>query len=81
MSKAGLIALLGLLSAALPFIGIPMSVKTALAVVFGLLILGLGFLVREERRWLLRAFQGDRQTDAYTENGAHEYGESISKTG
>lgn len=89
MSKAGLISLLGFLSALLPFVGIPLGVKTVLAVVFGVLILALGFLVREERRWLLRARNGDHQTDAYTENGlmandapsdAQGYGQNIRKT-
>jgi len=79
MSKAGLISLIGLLSIFLPFIGIPMGAKTILAVVFGVLILILGFLVREERRWLVRALKGDHQTDAYTENGAHAYGQSINE--
>jgi hypothetical protein len=37
--------------------------------VFGLLIIGLGFLVRQERIWLGRALHGEHTTDAYTENG------------
>jgi len=69
MSKAGLIALLGLLLALMPFLGIPLAVKTPLTVLFGIIILVLGFLVREERRWLLRALRGDHQTDAYSESG------------
>lgn len=79
MSKAGLIALLGFLLALMPFIGIPLVAKTVLTVVFGILILLLGFLVREERRWLLKALQGDQHTDSYTENGTRGYGESISE--
>ena len=78
MSKAGLISLLGFILAAMPFIGIPVAIKITLTVLFGLLVLALGFLVREERRWLLRALKGDHQTDAYTENGAQGYGQKIS---
>ena len=80
MSKAGLIVLLGLLSALLPFVGIPTTTKTVLAVIFGLVILALGFLVREEKKWIIRALEGDHQTDAYTENGAREYGQNLNKT-
>lgn len=80
MSKAGLIALLGLLSALLPFIGIPTAIKTALAVIFGLVILALGFLVREEKKWIIRTLQGDHQADAYTENGVHKYGQNQTET-
>ncbi|MEK7613571.1 MAG: hypothetical protein AAB439_01680 [Patescibacteria group bacterium] len=79
MSKAGLIALLGFVLAVMPFLGIPTGAKTLLSVVGGLLILALGFLVREERRWLMRALKGDHQTDAYTENGAQGYGQKISE--
>lgn len=81
MSKAGVIALLGLLTALLPFVGIPTTFKTALAVIFGLLILALGFLVREEKRWIIRTLQGDHKTDAYTENGAHTYDQSVQNSG
>lgn len=73
MSKAGLIAFLGLFSALMPFLGIPTTAKTTLTVVFGLLILALGFLVREEKKWIIRALKGDHKTDAYTENGANAY--------
>lgn len=76
MSKAGLITLLGFLSAVLPFLGIPTLFKTILFVIFGLLIMGLGFLVREERRWLMRAISGDHEKDAYTENGMEQYAQS-----
>lgn len=81
MSKAGLIALLGLLTAFLPFVGIPNAAKTVVAVILGLLIFALGFLIREERRWLLRSLKGEHRTDAYTENGARGYGETTQKTG
>ncbi len=70
MSKGGLIVLLGFLAAFLPFTGFPIGVKTALAVVFGILVMALGFLVRQERIWLLRAVSGEHKTDAYTETGA-----------
>lgn len=79
MSKAGLIALLGGLLALMPFIGIPSAAKVGLTVLFGGVVLILGFLVREERRWLMRALSGDHQTDAYTENGAHGYAKQVSE--
>lgn len=79
MSKAGLIVLLGLVVAFTPFLGIPTDVKTTVAVVAGLLILVLGFLVREERRWLMRALSGDHHTDAYTENGAQGYAKQVTE--
>ena len=76
MSKAGIITFLGFLSALLPFLGIPSVFKSILFVVFGLLIMGLGFLVREERRWLMRAIKGDHKKDAYTENGTQQYAQT-----
>lgn len=76
MSKAGLIALFGLIMAFLPFFGIPNVVKTGMFVVLGVLVAGLGFLVREERRHLLRALSGEHKTDAYTESGARGYAEN-----
>lgn len=79
MSKAGFIALLGLITIFMPFLGIPNDVKVTLTVGGGVLILILGFLVREERRWFLRALKGDHQTDAYTENGAHGYAQQVSE--
>lgn len=70
MSKGSSIVILGLISAFLPFTGFPLVVKITLAVVIGFLIMALGFLVRQERLWLLRALSGEHKTDAYTENGA-----------
>lgn len=70
MSKAAAIIILGFLAAFLPFVGIPSGVKIILAVLFGLSIMALGFLVRQERIWLLRALSGEHKTDAYTESGA-----------
>lgn len=69
MSKGATILVLGFLLAFLPFTGFPNIVKTTLAVVCGLAIMGLGFLVRQERLWLVRALSGEHKTDAYTENG------------
>ena len=50
---------------------------------FGVAILVLGFLVREERKWIIRALKGDHQVDAYTENDANgkEYGQELETTG
>lgn len=70
MSKGSALVLLGLLSAFLPFTGFVPAIKIGLAVIFGFLIMGLGFLVRQERLWLLRSLKGEHKTDAYTENGA-----------
>lgn len=70
MSKAAAIVILGFFTAFLPFTGFPGVVKIVLAVLFGLSVMALGFLVRQERIWLLRALSGEHKTDAYTENGA-----------
>ena len=69
MSKAGFIVLLGVIAIFLPFLGIPTVAKTVVAVGSGVLVAVLGLLVREERRWLLRALKGDHRTDTYSENG------------
>ncbi len=68
MSKGSTILLLGLLVAFLPFTGFSTIIKIILAVLFGFTLMVLGFLVRQERLWLLRAMSGERKTDAYTEN-------------
>lgn len=70
MSKAGAIVVLGFVAAFLPFTGFPSGVKTVFMVLAGLLIMALGFLVRQERIWLTRALKGTHKTDAYTESGA-----------
>ena len=70
MSKAASIVILGFVAAFLPFTGFPGGVKTVLMVIVGLLVMALGFLVRQERIWLVRANSGEHKTDAYTENGA-----------
>jgi len=70
MSKAAAIIVLGFFAAFLPFTGFPGGVKMALGALIGLSIMALGFLVRQERIWLLRALSGEHKTDAYTENGA-----------
>lgn len=75
MSKGSAIIVLGLLSAFIPFTGFGALVKV-LAVLFGFLIMGLGFLVRQERLWLLRSLSGEHKTDAYTENTAPQSGTS-----
>jgi hypothetical protein len=69
MSKGGLMTSLGLVIIAVPFLGMPSLAKTIILLVSGVLIAFLGILIREERRWLLRALSGDSETDAYTENG------------
>jgi hypothetical protein len=69
MSKAGAIIVLGFLIAFLPFTGFPAAFETVLAIILGLLTMILGFLVRQERLWLLRSKSGERKTDSYAENG------------
>jgi len=69
MSKGSTILVLGLLLAFLPFTGFPNAIKMTFAVIFGVVVMILGFLVRQERLWLLRALSGEHKTDAYTENG------------
>lgn len=68
MSKAGAIIVLGFLTAFLPFTGFSSGYETLLAIVFGLLTMMLGFLVRQERLWLLRSRPGEQKTDSYAEN-------------
>jgi len=70
MSKAAAIIILGFLTAFLPFTGFPGVVKIVIAVFMGFAVMALGFLVRQERIWLLRALSGEHKTDAYTESGA-----------
>jgi len=68
MSKGGAIIILGFLTAFLPFTGFSSGFETVLAIIFGLLIMMLGFLVRQERLWLLRSRPGEQKTDSYAEN-------------
>ncbi len=72
MSKSGAIIVLGFITAFLPFTGFPAAFETTLAIVFGLAIMVLGFLTRQERLWLLRSRSGEHKTDSYAENGPHE---------
>ena len=68
MSKGSLIILLAFLITFLPFTGFPTGVKTVFAIVFGLMTMALGFLVRQERIWLLSAIKGESKTDAHPES-------------
>lgn len=68
MSKAGAIIVLGFLAAFLPFTGFPSGFETVLAIILGLAIMVLGFLVRQERLWLKRSVSGEHKTDSYSEN-------------
>jgi hypothetical protein len=70
MSKGSLIAILGLIIAFMPFTGFPLAVKTLVSVIAGIFLLVIGFLVRQERLWLLRTLSGEHKTDVYAENGA-----------
>lgn len=68
MSKGAAIILLGLFTVFLPFTGFPEGFKTVLAIIFGLLTMALGFLVKQEREWLIRDIRGKRSADTYAEN-------------
>ena len=68
MSKGAIIVVIGILVAFLPFTGFPTGVKTVLAIILGLGVAGVGFLVRQERIWLLRLLKGQHSTNAYSEN-------------
>lgn len=61
--------ILGFCAAFLPFTGFPGGIKMFLGALLGLLIMGIGFLIRQERIWLLRALKGEHKTDAYAEHG------------
>lgn len=73
MSKGGLVTLFGFVLLVTPFLGIPMLAKTIVTIIGAVIIMLLGVLMREERRWLMRAISGDHEYDAYTENGTREY--------
>lgn len=70
MSKAVIVAILGLVVILIPIDGLPDRVSTILTVLAGIAIFILGLLMRVERLWLLRSLQGGHKTDAYAENGA-----------
>jgi hypothetical protein len=71
MSKGGAIIVLGFLTAFLPFTGFSSGFETILAIVFGVATMVLGFLVRQERLWLLRSRPGEQKTDSYAESRPH----------
>lgn len=70
MSKAVIVAILGIIVAFIPIDGLPDRVSTIITVLAGVSIAVLGILMRFERLWLIRARLGGHTTDAYTENGA-----------
>lgn len=75
MSKAVIVAVLGIVVMLLPFDGLPEVVTTWLTVILGAAVTILGLLMRFERLWLIRAMRGGHKTDAYAENGIPERGE------
>lgn len=72
MSKGSLIALLGLLIAVMPFTGFPLAAKITVTVIAGLLLVALGFLVRQERLWLLKSLSGEQKNDVYAESAPYQ---------
>jgi predicted tellurium resistance membrane protein TerC len=70
VSKAVIVAILGIIVAFVPIDGLPDRVSTIITVLAGLSIAVLGVLMRFERLWLIRARLGGHTTDAYAENGA-----------
>jgi uncharacterized membrane protein YqgA involved in biofilm formation len=70
VSKAVIVAILGMVVALIPIDGLPDRASTIITVLAGLSIVVLGILMRFERLWLIRARLGGHTTDAYAENGA-----------
>lgn len=72
MSKAVIVAVLGIIVALTPIDGLPDVVTTIITVLSGAVIAVLGVLMRYERLWLIRSRSGGHKTDAYVENGSPE---------
>ena len=49
MSRAGTLILLGVLVIFVPFSGLPMTVRSLLAIIFGACVLGIGLAMRIHR--------------------------------
>jgi predicted tellurium resistance membrane protein TerC len=73
VSKAVIVAILGIIVAFIPIDGLPDRVSTIITILAGLSIAVLGVLMRFERLWLIRARLGGHTTDAYAENGAPQH--------
>ena len=71
MSKGSLIMVLGILVAFLPSTGFPAPMPSVLAVIFGLAIIFLGFLVRQERIWLIQALEDKKNANSENASGAN----------
>lgn len=71
MSKAVLVTLIGAVIVLLNILyGFPSEIVRWVTIIFGVVIIVLGLLMRVERLWLIRALTGGHKTDAYAENGA-----------
>lgn len=78
MTKDVGILILGLLVAAMPFLGFPSSFETVFFVGAGLLIAGMAFLIRGDFSY----FHMPEKTDTYAQNGHHDHtGEEIAHGG
>lgn len=71
MSKDAAIIILGFLVASMPFLGFPSSWKMVFYVLLGLGIVAFAFFLRKELLEHVPRFgsNGEKKTDAYTENG------------
>ena len=69
MSKGSAVIALGVLIMLVAISGIPSTFKIGALIVLGFLIAGIGFLVRQEKQWLMQALK-DGQISGMDE--AHE---------
>ncbi len=74
MSKGSVVVLLGIVVVLVAIAGLPSMLKAGALIVIGLTIAGIGFLVREEKAWLIEILRGERVS------GAHDSHESPSKS-
>ena len=70
MSKAVLVAILGVIVTLLPLSGLPSAFIKIAVMAIGVALLVLGLLMRAERLWMVRALSGGHKTDTYAENAA-----------
>ena len=58
MSKGSVVVLLGVVVVLVAIAGLPSMLKAGALIVIGLTIAGIGFLVREEKAWLIEILRG-----------------------
>ncbi len=67
MSRETILIILGIVTALLPAIGVPGSWKNPFLVIFGILIVGIAFFLRQERIWRDRNSAPERGADTFKE--------------